>query len=146
MKYFGIGLLIIAGLLGQNSAIKMTQHGPAYQDGFMEKVISQYSTLEKGIHKISKDKAKSLAFKVLTLDAGMKDGQANGVIGDNFEKIWAHYDVLAEDKIDSDLVVPMLHMLAHDDKLQFSIDAPAPTTCEKYGYADSVCKTAGISF
>ena len=110
----------------------------------MHKVVAEYSTNEKGIYKITKAKAKELAFKALTLDAGMKDGQANGVIGDSFEKVWAHYDVLAADQIDSDLVVPLLHSLAHDDTLQFSLDPPGGNTCDKYGYSQDVCKTADI--
>ena len=144
MKNIILGLFVACLSSSQVEAIRMSTNGPAYIDGFMDKVIANYSTTEKGIHKISKDKAKELAFKVLTLDAGMKDGEANGVIGDSFEKIWAHYDVLAADKIDSDLVVPMLHMLAHDDKLQFTLDEPGPNTCGKYGYSQDICKTAGI--
>ena len=110
----------------------------------MEKVYGEYSTLEKGIHKITKEKAKELCFKALTLDAGMKDGAANGVIGDHFEKVWAHYDVNAVDQIDSDLMVPLLHLLAQDDTIQFSLDPPGGNTCDKYGYPQSVCKTADI--
>ena len=145
MKNIVLGLFV-ACLSQQVSAIKLTSAGgpPAYKDGFMEKVIAEYSTLEKGIHKISKTKAKELSFKVLTNDVGMKDGAANGVIGEHFEKVWAHYDVLATDEIDSDLVVPLLHLLAQDDTLQFSLDAPAGNTCDTYGYSQDVCKIAGI--
>ena len=117
MKNIIIGLLLACLSSTQVSAIKLASNGPAYIDGFMDKVISQYSTLEKGIHKISKSKAKELAFAVLTNDVGMKDGPANGVIGDSFDKVWAHYDVNAVDQIDSDLMVPLLHLLAQDDTL-----------------------------
>ena len=98
MKNIVIGLFV-ACLSQQAEAIKLTSAGgpPAYKDGFMDKVYGEYSTLEKGIHKITKAKAKELCFKALTLDAGMKDGAANGVIGDHFEKVWAHYDVNAVD-------------------------------------------------
>ena len=63
MKNIVLGLLV-ACISQQVEAIKLTSASgpPAYQDGFMHKVIAEYSTLEKGIHKISKEKAKELAF------------------------------------------------------------------------------------
>ena len=63
MKNIVLGLFV-ACLSQQAEAIKLTSASgpPAYKDAFMDKVIAEYSTLEKGIHKISKAKAKELAF------------------------------------------------------------------------------------
>ena len=97
----------MALFLGYLSAIKIgeTPSIPAQFDSatlgdpFMETVVKSFSVSEKGHFYVPEDKAKDLAFKVLTLDAGMKDAEANGVIGDHFDKFWAHYDVLSEGKI-----------------------------------------------
>ena len=139
--------IFMASIVPENlQAISLKIQGTpgGYQDSFMEQVVNNYSTVENGIPKISKDKAKDLAFQVLTRDAGMKDAAANSVIGDGFEKTWAHFDVNSADKIDSDLVVPLFHMLAHDDTLQFSLDPPSKNTCEKYGMSKEACKIGDI--
>ena len=63
----------------------------------------------------------------------MTKKQAAGRIGDDFEKYWAHYDVLSEGKIDASMSVPFLQALAHDSSLQCAFKQPDPKFCEKYG-------------
>ena len=107
MKKF-ISLLLVAALSTTETAQAIRMKAP-YQDGFMEKVIANYSTVEGGIPKLTKAKAKEVAFQILITDGGMKDGAANGLISDRFEKYWAHFDVNAAEKIDSDMIVPFMH-------------------------------------
>ena len=121
--------LLVASMLTQNcEAVQLTGLSAASDlpdqfntatlgDPFMETVLSKYSVQEKGTYYVPYDKAKSLAFDVLTLDAGMSDGDAKGTIGGNFDKFWSHYDVLSEGRIQASQIVPFYQRLAHDSTL-----------------------------
>ena len=111
----------------------------ALGDPFMETVIKKYSVQENDKYYVTHDKAKELAQQVLELDAGMKPGQAAGRIGDDFEKYWAHYDVLTEGKIAASQIVPFYQALAHDSTLQCTLAPPKPKFCEKYGTGPPGC-------
>ena len=105
MKSFAV-CLMAACLSSEAQAVKLSANTIPDQfntvtlgDPFMETVVMEYSVSDKGHYYVPYDKAKALAFQVLTLDAGMSDGGANGTIGDFFDKFWAHYDVLSEGRI-----------------------------------------------
>ena len=102
-------------------------------DPFMETVLSKYSVQEKGAFYVPYDKAKTLAFQVLTLDAGMSDGDANSTIGGNFDKFWSHYDVLSEGRIPASQIVPFYQRLAHDSSLQCALKPKKLKWCEENG-------------
>ena len=102
-------------------------------DPFMETVIKSYSVHENDKFYVPHDKAKELAQQVLELDADMKPGQAKSRISDDFEKYWAHYDVLSEGKIYSNQIVPFMQALAHDSGLQCTLKPAKPYFCEEMG-------------
>ena len=139
MKSFVVSLLL-ACLATESQAFKLEVANIPEQfntatlgDPFMETVVKQYSVSEKGHFFVPYDKAKTLAFQVLTLDAGMSDGEANGAIGDNFDKFWAHFDVLSEGKVAANQIIPFYQKLAHDSTLQCALKPKKPKFCEEYG-------------
>ena len=69
----------------------------------------------------------------------MKKGEAASRIGDDFEKYWAHYDVLVEGKIDASMIVPFYQALAHDSSLQCALKPEKPKFCEKFGTGKYLC-------
>merc|ERR1711934_138930 len=132
--------LIMACIATQAAAVKLSANDLPDQfntatlgDPFMETVIKEYSVTDKGHYYVPYDKAKTLAFQVLTLDAGMTNGEANGAIGDNFDKFWAHFDVLSEGKIYASQIIPFYQKLAHDATLQCALKPKKLKFCEEYG-------------
>ena len=102
-------------------------------DPFMETVVKDYSVSDKGHYYVPYDKAKDLAFQVLTLDAGMSNGDASGTIGGNFDKFWAHFDVLSEGRIAVSQIIPFYQKLAHDSTLQCALKPKKAKWCEDMG-------------
>ena len=139
MKSFVVSLLLTC-LATESQALKLAGDNIPDQfntatlgDPFMETVVNKYSVSEKGLYYVPYDKAKTLAFQVLTLDAGMSDGEANGAIGDNFDKFWAHFDVLSEGKVAASQIIPFYQKLAHDSTLQCALKPKKLKFCEEFG-------------
>merc|ERR1712046_367724 len=131
--------LIMACVATQAAAIKLEAKDipapfdtAALGDPFMETVIKDYSVQEKGHYYVPYDKAQKLATQVLTLDAGMTGHEAADAMG-NFDKFWAHFDVLSEGKIAASQIIPFYQKLAHDSTLQCALKPKKLKFCEEYG-------------
>ena len=78
-------------------------------DTFTRKMILEYATEgtdelthePNGVFTVSKDQTKAAAVEVLETHLGMDAGAADAHLGQYFDKVWDHFDVLGKGALDA---------------------------------------------